>query len=138
MKVLQVFNGYRSLVGGEETVVRRTESLLTRHGDECSLLLKSSRGLDGHPLAKVAAFFSGIYNPAAYREMDDRLRTGGYDLVHAHNIYPLLSPSVLVACRRRGLPAVMSNHTISNLFNASTFTTVTCAKKCHGREYCAF
>jgi glycosyltransferase involved in cell wall biosynthesis len=30
--------------------------------------------------------------------------------VHAHNLYPLLSPSVLVACRAAGVPTVMTVH----------------------------
>ena len=32
------------------------------------------------------------------------------DVVHVHNLYPLISPSVLVACRRAGVPVVMTNH----------------------------
>ena len=32
------------------------------------------------------------------------------DVVHAHNVYPLFSPSVLVAARRSGVPVVMTCH----------------------------
>ena len=61
-------------------------------------------------LGQVRAFFSGIYSPSAYREVQQRLRVERPDIVHAHNLYPLLSPSVLVASRRADVPVVMMHH----------------------------
>ena len=42
--------------------------------------------------------------------MAETLAADRPDLVHVHNLYPLFSPSVLVACRRAGVPVVMTTH----------------------------
>ena len=109
MKVLQVFNQYRSLFNGEEQVVLRTQKLLQGQGIECDLWMPSSRDIQG-ARQKAGAFLSGIYSFRAAREMRDRLRSGRPDIVHCHNLYPLLSPSVLAACRKAGVPVVISVH----------------------------
>src|SRR5438552_3290131 len=41
------------------------------------------------------------------KEMIDRFRP---DVVHVHNTFPLLSPSVLYACRDAAVPAVVTLH----------------------------
>jgi glycosyltransferase involved in cell wall biosynthesis len=110
MKVLQVYNDYRSNVGGEAGVVRMIAATLERHGDEAQLLTRSSKGLDNSFLSKIQCFISGIYNRSAYREMAALLEADRPDVVHAHNLYPLFSPSVLVACRRADVPVVMTTH----------------------------
>lgn len=42
--------------------------------------------------------------------MEQVLGTNRPDIVHVHNLYPLFSPSILVACRDAGVPVVMSIH----------------------------
>lgn len=109
MKVIQVHNRYR-IRGGEDAVVEVTVDLLKRRGIEASLMDKASRDLDQGLLQKLRASVSGIYSVTARREMAQTLRDERPDLVHVHNLYPLLSPSVLVACRQAGVPVVMTCH----------------------------
>ncbi|MCA9258223.1 MAG: glycosyltransferase [Planctomycetales bacterium] len=110
LHVLQLYNQYRSLHGGEETVVLMTDELIKRRGGKARLLMRSSRGLDESTLGKAKAFAGAFYNRSAFREVAKALADDRPDLVHVHNLYPLFSPSVLVACRRAGVPVVMSNH----------------------------
>lgn len=110
MKLLQVYNQYRSLFNGEEAVVRQTAAMLERHGGQAQLLMRSSREIEGTFAGKSRAFWSGIYSRSAYREMEQILAQDRPDVVHVHNLYPLLSPSILVACRRAQVPVVMSIH----------------------------
>jgi glycosyltransferase involved in cell wall biosynthesis len=110
IKVLLVFNQYRSLFNGEEAVVFRTAELLERHGGQARLLLRSSRDIKGGLLGKVRAFFSGIYSWEAATAVSQLLAEYRPDVVHVHNLYPLFSPSVLVACRKLGYPVVMTLH----------------------------
>ncbi len=114
MKLLQIYNQYRSLFGGEETVVRTISSLVEKNGGEARLLMKSSRGLDETLAGKTRAFVSGIYNPAACREVGRYLSTFQPEVAHVHNLYPLFSPSVLVALQRAGVPIVMTVHNHSH------------------------
>jgi len=57
------------------------------------------------------AFFGGIYSVRSYCEMRRLLKEDRPDLVHVHSVYPMFSPSILVACRRAGVPVVMTVHT---------------------------
>lgn len=124
MKVLQVYNQYRSLFNGEEQVVFQTDELLRSRGVQADLLMRSSREIGESIWRKAQAFFSGIYSRAAYRDMLERLDADRPDVVHVHNLYPLFSPSVLVACKERGVPVVMSLHN----------QNLTCPKSDHLRQ----
>lgn len=110
MKILQLYNQYRSLHGGEETVVLMTDALIKKYGGQAKLLMRSSRGLDDSLWGKAKAFAGAFYNKSAYREVAAELAADRPDVVHVHNLYPLFSPSVLVACKEADVPVVMSNH----------------------------
>jgi glycosyltransferase involved in cell wall biosynthesis len=110
VKLLQIYNQYRSAFNGEEAVVELTASIIERHGGTSRLMMRSSRGVDETLGGKVRAFWSGIYSHEAYRCMEQTLAEDRPDVVHVHNLYPLFSPSVLVACKRAGVPVVMSVH----------------------------
>lgn len=109
MKVLQVHNRYR-FRGGEDAVFEGTIRLLNDHGVNAISFEKSSQGMEQGLARKVQALFSGIYSPQAAREMTALLQVERPDVVHVHNLFPLLSPSVLPACRKQGVPVVMTCH----------------------------
>lgn len=110
MKVLQVYNEQRSRFGGEPAVVEATMRVLVQNGHESRLVMKSSRVLENSILRRMNAFWGGVYNIYAYREMHRLLEKDRPDAVHVHSVYPMFSPSVLVACRRLGVPVVMTVH----------------------------
>lgn len=110
MKVLQVYNQYRSPFNGEEAVVLNTIDLIRRRGGQVRLFGRTSRGLDRSWRGRVRAFFSGLYSLTSRRAMRAILRDDRPDVVHLHNVYPLISPSVLGECRRAGVPVVMTVH----------------------------
>lgn len=140
MKILQVYNEYRNR-GGEDVIVTATVRLLIERGHQVRLWKVSSRELGARPLAKARAFFSGVYSLSAYRQMRRLLKDERPDLVHVHNLYPLLSPSILVACRARSVPVVLTLHnygltcpTWYHLYKGRT-----CERCLGGREYwCVF
>lgn len=61
-------------------------------------------------LAKARAGARMIWSPASARGLGEALDRFRPDVVHAHNIYHQLSPSILRACRIRGVPVVMTLH----------------------------
>ncbi|HEX4147933.1 MAG TPA: glycosyltransferase, partial [Pirellulales bacterium] len=109
MKLLQVYNDYRSF-GGEAGVVSMIADLVERHGGQARLWTRSSKDIESSPAGKIRAFASGIYNFSAARQMREILESDRPDVVHVHNLYPLISPSVLVAAHRAGVPVVMTSH----------------------------
>lgn len=110
MKILQIYNEQRSRFGGEPTVIDTTMRLLTQNGHDSKLMMKSSRVLETSFLKRINAFWGGVYNVAAYREMGRVLKEDRPDVVHVHSVYPMFSPSILVACRRASVPVVMTVH----------------------------
>ena len=59
---------------------------------------------------RVAATTRMVWSPSARRGMDSVLEAFRPDVVHLHNIYHQLSPSVLRPLAERGIPAVMTLH----------------------------
>jgi glycosyltransferase involved in cell wall biosynthesis len=109
MRICIVHNQYGRF-SGEEAVVQFVQHLLLDHGHEVSLLIRSSEEIPGMWLGKSRAFFSGIYNWSSKRSMRELLTRQRPDVVHVHNVYPLISPSVLDACHQAGVPVVMTVH----------------------------
>lgn len=109
MKVIQVFN-YRRDRGGEEFIFENTVEILRREGTSVQVWTRSldelGRGFPG----KVRAAVSGIYSLSSARRMRRLIQKTGADLVHAHNIYPQLSPSIFAACRSLGVPVIWHRH----------------------------
>ena len=110
MKIYQVYNESRAPFGGDAVVVGATMRLLTQHGHQPKLVLKSSKDLGNSVAGRLRAFWSGIYNISAFHEMLRLLEEDRPDVVHVHGVYPMFSPSILVACRRVNVPVVMTIH----------------------------
>jgi glycosyltransferase involved in cell wall biosynthesis len=110
VKVLQVYNEQRSRFGGEPAVIDATVRILGQNGHEPRLVMKSSRVLENSVLKRMNAFWGGVYNIRAYREMFRVIEKDRPDVVHVHSVYPMFSPSILVACRRKNVPVVMTVH----------------------------
>jgi len=136
MKVVQVHNRYR-VPGGEDRVVDATVGLLRRRGVQVSLLSRDSGGIPDSMRSRMGAFFSSLYSRSAYVEMAGLVAGDRPDVVHVHNVYPLISPSVVLACRRADVPVVMTCHNfrlicpLGELFSRGEV----CERCTRGREY---
>ncbi len=59
---------------------------------------------------KALRAINAIYSSEAARRVGALVRAHRPDIAHAHNIYHHLSPSILVALRRQGIPVVLTLH----------------------------
>jgi glycosyltransferase involved in cell wall biosynthesis len=109
VKVCLVHNAYGAL-SGEEVVVDATAAVLREHGHVVVTFFRSSAEIPRMRLGKARALFSGIYSFASRRRMRELLRRERPDVVHVHNVFPLISPSVLPVCRQAGAAVVMTTH----------------------------
>ena len=105
MRVLFAHNEY-GRPSGEEEAIRTIAGLLEASGHNIEYFLRSSAEIKG-TRSKISAFFSGIHNPNAQREMDRLLASWRPDIVQVQNLYPFLSPSILQACKQHRVPVVM-------------------------------
>ncbi|MER7583577.1 glycosyltransferase [Kitasatospora sp. NPDC097691] len=112
MHVLVVHNRYASAQpSGENKVVDQEVALLREAGHRVELFERRSDDIAARSLpGKVAVPLLVPWNPAVRAELAARLRTERPDVVHVHNVFPLLSPAVLAACADAGVPAVATLH----------------------------
>jgi len=136
MKVVQVHNQYR-FWGGEDVVVQQTAELLARRGHRVIMLNRNSSNIASSPWGKLCAFAGGLYSRSAARDISRIICHQRPDVVQVHNLYPLLSPAVLVACRRAGVPVVMSCHNYRLTCPVGLHLTDgrVCERCLSGREY---
>lgn len=66
-------------------------------------------------LTKVRHAAKIIYSVEAARKVRDLIRREQPDVVHAHNVYHHLSPSVLRAARQSGVPVLLTTHDLKLL-----------------------
>jgi glycosyltransferase involved in cell wall biosynthesis len=112
VKVLVVHNRYRSAQpSGENTVVDQEVALLRGAGHDVGLFERRSDDIATRSLlGKAAVPLLVPWNPAVRADLAARLRADRPDVVHVHNTFPLLSPSVLAACAETGVPVVATLH----------------------------
>src|SRR5262249_1942450 len=88
---------------------REESALLTRHGESVSQFTVHNDDLKD-VWSKIWTSATVAYNPVARRQLYNRLRTERPDVVHVHNFFPMLSPSVFAACADAGVPCVLTLH----------------------------
>ncbi|MEU9419930.1 glycosyltransferase [Streptomyces sp. NPDC048272] len=112
MHVLVVHNRYASAQpSGENKVVDQEVELLREAGHRVEVFERRSDDIAARSLVSKAALpFLVPWNPAVRAELAARLRGERPDVVHVHNVFPLLSPAVLAACADAGVPAVATLH----------------------------
>jgi len=117
MDVLVVHNRYASAQpSGENKVVDQEVALLRSAGHRVEVFERRSDDIAARSLPSKAALPLLVpWNPAVRRELAARLRAGRPDVVHIHNVFPLLSPAVLAACADAGVPAVATLHNYTQI-----------------------
>ncbi|MDX3234673.1 glycosyltransferase family 4 protein [Streptomyces sp. ME03-5709C] len=112
MHVLVVHNRYASAQpSGENRVVDQEVALLREAGHRVEVFERRSDDIAGRSLlSKAAVPLLVPWNPAVRAELAARLRAERPDVVHVHNVFPLLSPAVLAACADAGVPVVATLH----------------------------
>jgi glycosyltransferase involved in cell wall biosynthesis len=106
MKILHV-HCYHVGRGGMEVIYDYTTALLRQRGHEVIELSRDNASLDS-PMSKIGALASGIYSVSARREAEQLIAKHQPDLAYVHNLYAMLSTSVLDACHSAGVPVVMN------------------------------
>jgi glycosyltransferase involved in cell wall biosynthesis len=101
-----IHNEY-GVFSGEEAMFYRIADLLQNKGHEVSVFSKNSSTIEKSWLGQCKAFFSGIYCGQSRLEIRRMIREFRPDMIQVQNLYPLISPSVLLEIREHGIPIVM-------------------------------
>jgi len=108
VKILLLHNYYQQS-GGEDAVVEQEKALLESKGHQVRLLTVSNDVISNIP-SRAKAALSTIYSRGSRVQVEKEIRSFHPEIVHIHNLFPLLSPSVYYACKAAGVPVVQTLH----------------------------
>lgn len=107
LRVLVVHNAYQQR-GGEDAVVADEMSLLRNHGNNVELFSRHNDEVEGANRLLLAA--ETIWSTRSARKLDDNLTIRRPDVIHVHNTWPLISPSIYWKATQLGIPIVQTLH----------------------------
>src|SRR6476661_3278558 len=121
MKILLVHNTYQQQ-GGEDVVFEQEMDMLTRAGHDVIAYVKSNMEAvrySGPRLVQLAA--RTIWAHETHKTFAALLRETAPDVVHVHNTFFMISPSIFSACREASIPVVNTLHNYRLCCPAATF-----------------
>lgn len=107
--VLMVHNFYQ-IGGGEHTVFNNEVELLKKNGHKVITYTRDNAEINNSLLKKLLLPFTTIWSFKTYREIKKIIKKENIDIVHCHNTFPLISPSVYYAARKMNVPVVQTIH----------------------------
>ena len=107
MRVMMVHNAYQQ-AGGEDGVVDAELALLRSHGHEVHELRRHNDELAS--MSPIAAAGQAVWSVASKAQARELIELTEPDVVHVHNTFSLISPSVYWACAQAGVPVVQTLH----------------------------
>lgn len=118
MKILIAHNAYQH-AGGEDTAVNAEIALLREHGHTVRLYRRHNEELANMPAGQAA--LTAIWSRRTVREAGQLCIDFQPDLIHAHNTFPLISPSLYWLASLRRVPIVQTLHNFRLLCPQATF-----------------
>jgi glycosyltransferase involved in cell wall biosynthesis len=106
MRIINAHNNHVG-AGGMEVLFESITKLLRDRGHDVHVVERNNSEIQGIS-GRLASFGSMVYSPSAKREMAKLIADFRPDVVHLHNLYPQLSPSVVDACREANVPVVLA------------------------------
>lgn len=107
LRVLVVHNAYQHR-GGEDRVVESEIALLRAHDHTVETYSRSNDEVAG--MSSLAMARQTLWSDRTTREIAALIERFRPDVIHAHNTFPLISPSLYWAAARAGVPVVQTLH----------------------------
>lgn len=109
MKILIIHNKYRSeYIGGEDIAYKNELVSLQKELGKENIY---SYEVSNDDINTFKLFFTIWFSFKYYKEIQKIVKENNIDLVHIHNFYPLLTPSIFKAAKKSGAKVV---HTLHN------------------------
>jgi glycosyltransferase involved in cell wall biosynthesis len=133
MRVLILHSRYRSGDASGENRVVQDEVRLLRDAGHAVVVWAPSPDVDS-PADRIRTAASAVWSGEASGRVARSVREQRIDVVHAHNLFPRLSPAVLRSARRAGAAVVMTLHNYRLLcLPASLYRDGEICERCLGR-----
>jgi len=106
-RVLVVHNAYQQK-GGEDSVVESEAGLLASNGHAVERFTRHNDEIGTMPRASVA--LQTCWSGKSAQRIENVIDAFKPDVIHAHNTFPLISPSIYWAAGRAAIPVVQTLH----------------------------
>lgn len=118
MRILKIHN-YYAQPGGEDTVFHAEVALLRSKGHEVAEYLEFNKKIES--MNNVSVGLQTLWSNSSYQKLKGFLGETKPDVVHFHNIFPLISPSAYYACQELNIPVVQTLDNQRLICPASSF-----------------
>jgi glycosyltransferase involved in cell wall biosynthesis len=108
LNIISVHNRYL-MAGGEDQVFVSEARLLRERGHQVTQVEEQNAYPDS-VAKKIGMAVDCVWSRRWHREFRALLQKSRPDVVHIHNFFPRISPSIYYACRREGVPVVQTLH----------------------------
>lgn len=112
MKIMAIHNFHRKgSASGDDQVFKSETALFEQHDHKVIRYTVSNDEFDSAGVfGKICATFGMLWSFKNYRAVRELIKREKPDIVHIHTFFPLLSPSILYAAKRCGVPVVATLH----------------------------
>ncbi len=107
MRVLMAHNYYQQ-AGGEDAVVAEELELLERNNIEVELYQQHNDRITD--MAPLQVAIDTLWSRRTMKEVSALIKRFKPDVIHTHNTFPLISPSIYFAAARHNIPLVQTLH----------------------------
>lgn len=94
--------------GGEDSVVDDEIDLLRAHGHDTLLYVRDNRDISKQ--SKLVSLGQTLWSRRSARDIDRIIGSFRPDIIHVHNTFPLISPSIYWAAYRNGVRVIQTLH----------------------------
>jgi glycosyltransferase involved in cell wall biosynthesis len=105
LRILKI-HSYYIQPGGEDTVFQDEVALLRSRGHEVIEYLEFNMKIES--MNQVSVALQTLWSYSSYQKIKRFLKETKPDIVHFHNIFPLISPSAYYACQDLGIPVIQT------------------------------
>lgn len=121
MKILLVHNEYQQ-PGGEDTVFQQEHQLLSSFGHQVVTYQRTNHEIAGYSMPRRLLLPKQmIWAQDTCRDIFRICMEESPDIVHVHNTFTQISPSIYSECAKAGVPVVQTLHNFRLLCPAATF-----------------
>jgi len=112
MNILLIHNKHRTgNPSGDDVVFANEVMLLKSNGNQCTTYERcNDEFLAARTWEKLIMGIESTWSLKTYRETKKLIRKEKPEVVHIHNLFPLISPSVYYACADEGVPVIQTLH----------------------------
>lgn len=112
MRILLIHNYTEGFAtGGEGKVFEDERKILEEHGHVVHpLICSNSEATEANLIGKAKAFWNASWSPVGYEHVAAAIKEFRPDIIHSHNYFLMLSPSIFRAAKDHHIPVVVTLH----------------------------